>query len=195
MLYISFGKTRQGKTNLVGLGNLTVVCLLVLVALCLPELEFTPRPQAFTSQAKLAVGRRILASEGFRETLTSSDVTTIEMLESAEMRKRAMERTKVLYPDLSHTDVKIRATQNKGSAIYDIFATGEDPKYTKFFLDALLDESVIFEQQIYDQKHPENESIGAAAPAIIERASHAFMDNTGRYRIWKLWTDTPPRTP
>lgn len=77
--------------------------------------------------------------------------TIIETLESAEMKRRAWERVKALNPDLKDSDVEIRVAQTKGSAIFNIIATGSEPKYTRIFLDALLDEFISFRQSIREQ--------------------------------------------
>jgi succinoglycan biosynthesis transport protein ExoP len=77
--------------------------------------------------------------------------TIIETVESAEMKRRALERVRALNPDLKDSDVEIRVAQTKGSAIFNILATGSEPRYTKIFLDALLDEFIAFRQSIREQ--------------------------------------------
>jgi len=79
--------------------------------------------------------------------------TIIETLESAEMKKRALNRVHALHPELKDTkaNVETRVAQAKDSAIFNVFATGEEPKFTKIFLDALLDEFIAFRQQIRAQ--------------------------------------------
>lgn len=77
--------------------------------------------------------------------------TIIETLESAEMHRRALERVRALNPGLKDSDVDIRVAQTKGSAIFNILATGPEPKYTRIFLDALLDEFISFRQSIREQ--------------------------------------------
>jgi uncharacterized protein involved in exopolysaccharide biosynthesis len=67
------------------------------------------------------------------------------------MRRRALERVRALNPDLKDSDVEIRVAQTKGSAIFNILATGTEPGYTKIFLNALLDEFIAFRQSIREQ--------------------------------------------
>jgi len=124
------------------------------IGVCIQALRITGQPDTHTSLAKLVAGGRIVASEGnvnWQEQLTDFYGTIIETLESAEMKKRAMARVHALHPDLKDSNVDIRVAQTKGSAIFNIFAIGSEPKFTKIFLDALLDEFVAFRQQIRDQ--------------------------------------------
>jgi uncharacterized protein involved in exopolysaccharide biosynthesis len=101
-------------------------------------------PQAFHSEAKLAVNLQVINRELEEKRLGLSEGTASDILESAEMSRRAVERVKALNPDLIESDVTIRATQTKGSGILIIRANGQEPKYTRIFLDALLDEFIAF---------------------------------------------------
>jgi beta-lactamase regulating signal transducer with metallopeptidase domain len=126
----------------------------VLLILASTRLEFRPRPQTYTSLAKLVAGGRIVANEGnvnWQEQMADFYGTIIETLESAEMKKRAFVRVRALHPDLKDANVDIRVAQTEGSAIFNVFAVGDQPQYTKVFLDALLDEFVAFRQQIREQ--------------------------------------------
>jgi len=127
---------------------------LLLLGLASTRLEFSPSKRAYTSVAKLVTGGRIVTTPGSvsgQEQLEDFYGTIIETLESAEMKKRAMARVHALHPDLKDSNVDIRVAQTKGSAIFNVFASGSEPKFTKIFLDALLDEFVAFRQQIRRQ--------------------------------------------
>ncbi|MBK8038017.1 MAG: polysaccharide biosynthesis tyrosine autokinase [Verrucomicrobiaceae bacterium] len=67
------------------------------------------------------------------------------------MIRKARERVHALHPDLKDSDVEIRVAQTKGSAIFNILATGSEPKYTQIFLNSLLDEFIAFRQSIREQ--------------------------------------------
>lgn len=110
-------------------------------------------PQEFRSLAKLVGGAQpaLNNSVSWREQQEDFYGTIIETMESAEMKRRALERVRALNPDLNDSDVEIRAFRTKGSAIFNILATGSEPKYTKIFLDALLDEFINFRQSIREQ--------------------------------------------
>ncbi|MCF7785135.1 MAG: hypothetical protein K9N47_03380 [Prosthecobacter sp.] len=98
--------------------------------------------QAFHSEAKLSVNLQVINQE--LEEKTQSGGTMAELLETAEMSQRALERVKALNPDLAESHVTIRATQTKGSGILVIRANGQEPRYTRTFLDALVDEFLAF---------------------------------------------------
>lgn len=110
------------------------------------------RPSVFCSLAKVVAGGN-LSSGGpqWKEVQQDFYGTIRETLESAEMKRRAMERVRALNPDVAECDVGTRAVQTPGSAIITIMATGAEPKYTRLFLDALLDEFIAFRQSIREQ--------------------------------------------
>lgn len=150
----------------------------VAAGVCFPALRITGKPQEFRSLAKLVAGGQILFNDSpdWREQRQDFYGTIIETVESAEMKRRALERVRALEPDLIEVDVAIRVTQLKDTAIFNILATGSEPKYTRAFLDALLDEFIAFRQRIRQQgEQAGNTSEGIAHDylAIQERASIA----------------------
>jgi len=127
--------------------------LAAIVGVCVQARRITGRPQEFRSLAKLVAGGQMVFNNTitWREQQQDFYGTIIETIESAEMKRRACERVKALNPDLKDSDVDIRVAQTKGSAIFNILATGTEPKYTRIFLDALLDEFISFRQSIREQ--------------------------------------------
>jgi len=123
------------------------------IGVCVQALRITGRPQEFRSLAKLVAGGQMVMSDSVRWHEQQADFygTIIETVESAEMKRRALERVRALNPDLKDSDVEIRVAQTKGSAIFNILATGSEPKYTKIFLDALLDEFIAFRLNIREE--------------------------------------------
>lgn len=115
--------------------------------------RITANPQEFRSLAKLVAGGQTLSDGSAIGYEQHADFygTIIETLESAGMKRRALERVRALNPDLKDADVDIRVAQTKGSAIVNVLASGRDPKYTRIFLDALLDEFIAFRQNIREQ--------------------------------------------
>jgi hypothetical protein len=131
----------------------------------------SPPTLQFVSVAKLVAGGRMVSSTTngpqYVEYLKDFYGTIIETLESAEMRKRALERVRALNPDLKEADVTVKVTQNKGSAIFNIAATGTEPKFTRVFLDALLDEFRAFREQIREQQR--DKALTALAEDVVKR--------------------------
>ena len=123
------------------------------IGVCVQALTITGKPQVFRSLAKLVAGGRMIGTESIRweEALQDFYGTIIETIESAEMIRKARERVHSLHPDLKDSEVEIVVRQTKGSAIFNIRATGSEPKYTQIFLNALLDEFIAFRQIIREQ--------------------------------------------
>ncbi|MBK8094389.1 MAG: hypothetical protein IPK32_21105 [Verrucomicrobiaceae bacterium] len=147
------------RTNLwrgrVGFGAMVALALVsaFIALVAMTKMEFTPKKPVFRSLAKLVAGGRMVADMQYRweEQLQDFYGTIIETIESAEMQYKARERVHSLHPDLKDKDVAIEVRQTKGSAIFNILATGEDPKYTQIYLNALLDEFIAFRQIIREQ--------------------------------------------
>lgn len=123
------------------------------IGVCVQALTITGKPQVFRSLAKMVAGGRMVAGSDYKweEQLQDFYGTIIETIESAEMIRKARERVHSLHPDLKDSDVEIVVRQTKGSAIFNILATGSEPKYTQIFLNALLDEFIAFRQIIREQ--------------------------------------------
>lgn len=142
------------------------------VGICFQSLCITSKPQEFRSLARIVSAGGMLADKCYdSSTLADHYGTIIETLGSAEMKRRALERVRALNPDLKETDVEIRVTQTKGSAIFNILVTGREPKFTRIYLDALLDEFMAFRQQLQEKLGNGGEKTDVV---IQERATPAF---------------------
>lgn len=148
---------RIGFGALVALA-VVAVALSVLVA---TKVEFSPQKEMYRSTARLVAGGQV-QGPNWQDQMQDFYGTIIETLESGEMKKRALARVQALQPELKTGDVEIRAAQTRGSAIFSVLATGEDPKFTRMFLDVLLDEFIAFRQSIREQ------SAGQGAQALFK---------------------------
>lgn len=121
-------------------------------------LRVTGKKTEFYALGKIVAGHvfaGLTASVGF----SSGEVgvesgfyqTQIDILESGALRLRALERVRATHPDRKEIDVEVRVTRSKGSAIMNIVAIGEEPTYTRLFLDALLDEYIAFRKEMMDK--------------------------------------------
>ncbi len=137
------------------------------IAICVQALRITGRPVEFFAVGKVLVGTSSVNAKPGEQVLQqqqNTDVygTQIEILESGELRRRALERVRSMNPELKEIDVEIRVTQTKGSSILNVAAVGEDGKYTRIFLGALLDEYVAFRKEMIEK------SLGSAMNKVIE---------------------------
>ncbi len=158
-------RNKLGFLACAGLALLTVSLTSIILVSCKKQ---APR---FVSTAKLVAGGRMVSNTagapGYVDYLQDFYGTIIETLESAAMRNQAKERVRLLNPELKECDVEIRTTQNKGSAIFNVAATGPEPKFTRVFLDALLDEFRAFRDQIREQQR--NKALTAMAEDVVKR--------------------------
>jgi polysaccharide biosynthesis transport protein len=144
------------------------------IGVCVQALRITGKPQAYISLAKLVAGGRMVGGGGgagvgiqYQDYLTDFYGTIIESIESSEMRRRALDRVRALHPDLKESEVEVQVSQNRGSAIFNVRAFGTEPKYTRIFLDALLDEFIAFRNQIREQQR--NKALTTLAEDVVRR--------------------------
>lgn len=119
-----------------------------LVAVSFQAFRIAGKPPEYFALGKIMAGQQLTdgkprtSSAGFYE-------TQIEMLESSLIRKNASERVHGLYPELKEADVALIASQTGGSSILKILATGPDRKYTRAYLDAVLDEYMALRKEMW----------------------------------------------
>jgi len=141
------------------------------IGVCVQALRITGKPQSYISLAKLVAGGRMVGGTGvgiqYDEYLQDFYGTIIETIESSEMRRRALDRVRALHPDMKESEVEVQVSQNRGSAIFNVRAFGIEPKYTRIFLDALLDEFVAFRNQIRETQR--NKALTTLAEDVVRR--------------------------
>jgi hypothetical protein len=163
----------QTRFVLLFLGVCVSVILGMTAGVAIQAYRITSQPQSFISLAKLVAGGRMVISSGDAadsENLGAVYSEVLKTLESEEISRRALNRVRALHPDVKESEVEIQASQNKGSDIFNLRAYGTEPKYTRLFLDALLDEFINFRNAdpgLKDKK---------PAVHIMERASSAVED-------------------
>lgn len=152
----------------------SAIAMLAVLASGIVLVSCKQQPAAYISIAKLVAGGRMVgAGSGagigiqYQDYLQDFYGTIIETLESSEMRRRALDRVRALHPEIKESDVSISARQAKGSAIFNVVATGQEPKYTRIFLDALLDEFIAFRNQIREQQR--NKALTTLAEDVVRR--------------------------
>lgn len=151
----------------------TSVTLLAVIMSGIVLVSCKQKPPTYVSVAKLVAGGRMVASGSESSAVQYNDYiqdfygTIIETIESSEMRRRALDRMRALHPELKDTPVEVTVIQNKGSAIFNVAAEGEDDKITKLFLDSLLDEFVAFRNQIREQQR--NKALTTLSEDLVRR--------------------------
>jgi len=88
--------------------------------------------------------------------------TQIEILESGELQRRALERVRGLHPELKEIKVSVHAARVKETSLIEVTAEAAEPRYTKVYVNALADEYMAFRQEMVEK------SVGMAMNKIIE---------------------------
>ncbi|MBB5034324.1 hypothetical protein [Prosthecobacter vanneervenii] len=116
----------------------------VLLGLSVQIIQLASMPAEFRSLAKLqAVSKTSNGPVPDSSGNIKDYGQIIRDLESREMALRAMRRVKKLMPEAKERDVDIRVAMTRGSAVFNVLATSDEPQYTRIFLNALLDEFII----------------------------------------------------
>jgi succinoglycan biosynthesis transport protein ExoP len=160
------------------------------IGVCVQALRSNSKPTEYASQAKLVAGSKLTTTGNgvVENTMMSSDFygTIIETVESAEMKRRALNRMKTLYPEMKDTGVDIRVSQTKGSTIFNVVATGPSPRYTQNFLDALLD---VFVESRKDMKKQQFEQIISTFLNSAAKQKKEYEDSLERATAFRKAND------
>ncbi|WOO43420.1 GumC family protein [Rubellicoccus peritrichatus] len=108
------------------------------------------RDPLYVSSARMIIDGRIELPEGanYVELLSNFWGTQMELMQSPMVKRRAKERVMALHPELSaDTFVRISVSQSSDANIFRLVAEGRDPKYTQYFLDALMYEYLNYKKE------------------------------------------------
>jgi polysaccharide biosynthesis transport protein len=115
------------------------------IGVCFQALRITGKPVEYKSVATMVAGGRVVdqsAQAVWQEQLQDFYGTIIETLQGGSLKNKALTRMRTVYPDMKESEVEIRVLQNKGSAIFNVMATGREGDYTQKFLNSLIDEFI-----------------------------------------------------
>jgi polysaccharide biosynthesis transport protein len=136
------------------------------IAVCVQALRITGKATEYIAIGKVVVGLQINADKEQSvvnyTNLAEFYGTQVEILESGELKRRALDRVRSLHPEIKEIDVEVKVTQTRGSSILTIAAVGEEAKYTRIYLDALLDEYMAFRKEMIEK------SLGTTINKVIE---------------------------
>ncbi len=107
--------------------------LLVLTAFGIAGAYWKNLKQApeFVSQARMMVGGKIDLPEGavYSEELSNFYGTQVGLMQSGEIRRRAAGRVESAHPELRSVPVVLSGDQKRGTSVWVLRVTGEDPNY------------------------------------------------------------------
>src|ERR1700730_3746155 len=122
-------------------------------------LGFQEKP-VFVSIGRMMVSGRINIQEGavFSEELANFFGTQVELMKSAEVRNRAVDRLAAMEPQLQPVPVTLSVSQLPQTSIFVLFATGSTPPYTQKILDATMQEYVATKKEMRSSKSDSTQS-------------------------------------
>ncbi len=117
-----------------------VILLLGTMGFWLAGCDVGLKPPAYVSTSRMMLTRQTRAAE--TEEMTTFFGTQVELMKSAEVRKRAVARVRSLHPDLAPEEVELEVTQLPKTSIFAMRAIGKSGNYVQNFLDACMDEYI-----------------------------------------------------
>ena len=111
-------------------------------------------PITYQSVARILVSGKIALPEGgmFNEEAVNFFGTQEELMQSAEVRRRAAARVQSLRPDLNPVPVSIQVSQIPRTSIFVLVASGTQPDYVKAYLNATMEEYIALRRGIFNEK-------------------------------------------
>jgi len=110
-------------------------------------------PPAYLSVGRMMVAGQIRLAEsaGYSEELVNFFGTQVELMQSDEVRKRALARVQALHPELVPDLVTIDVAQVPHASIFIMRGIGQSASFTQAFLDACMDEYVATKKEMRSQ--------------------------------------------
>ena len=105
---------------------------------------------AYVSTGRMIVAIKLAIPEGavYTEELSSFYGTQTELMRSDKVQLDAASRLAAEHPELPACEVKLRVTVSPRTSIFNLEATGENPEYVRFYLQACMDSYLELRQQM-----------------------------------------------
>ena len=106
------------------------------------------KPLTYLSVGRMMVSGKIALSEAapYSEEVSMFYGTQSRLMESAKVRQRAAARVESTLPDLRASSVYLSVAQERGTSFLVLSAVGEEPNYTRAFLNACMEEYIRFKR-------------------------------------------------
>ena len=131
-----------------------VVALTTAGGLAIAAWRTSNEPVVYVSTGRIMVSGKINIPEGatYNEEQTYFSGTQMELMRSAEVRKRALARVASLHPELPASPVSLDVAQLRGTAIFVLTAVGANPDYAREYLDATMAEYINTRKEMRSEK-------------------------------------------
>ncbi|MBI3880814.1 MAG: polysaccharide biosynthesis tyrosine autokinase [Verrucomicrobia bacterium] len=121
-----------------------VLLLCMSVAVCVMAILLKNRPEKFESTGRLWISGRITLGDGGGAKVVENEgnfiATQIALLQSDKVKVAALTHLQTFNPELRSSDVLVNIAQNKNSDMIQLEAIGFEPKFTRAYLDAVMEE-------------------------------------------------------
>lgn len=116
--------------------------------------ESLTKPTIYQSTGRIIVSGKVALPEGnmFSEETANFFGTQVELMQSAQVSRRAVARVQSLRPDLSPIPVRLSVGQIPRTSIFVLTASGSEPEYVKAYLDAVMEEYIALRQGMFTEK-------------------------------------------
>lgn len=108
------------------------------------------REPLYVSYARMIIDGRIELPEGasYVEVFANFWGTQMELMKSPMVQRRARDRVQALHPEMKpDSSIQISVRQSADANIFILTAHGREPKYTQYFLDALMYEYLNYKKE------------------------------------------------
>lgn len=111
-------------------------------------------PPSYRSDARMMVSGKITLQEGatYSEELGNFFGTQMELMQSGEVRTRALARVQALRPDLEPVKVKLAVGQQPKTSIFLLSAVAPDAVFAREYLNACMDEYIAAKREMRSEK-------------------------------------------
>jgi polysaccharide biosynthesis transport protein len=108
------------------------------------------QPLRYTSISRMMVNGRIALPEGslYSEELSNFYGTQIELMQGAEIRRRAAARVEASRPELRAGPAQITVVQQRSTSFFVLTLTGDDPQYSQALLEAIMTEYLEYKREL-----------------------------------------------
>jgi len=131
-----------------------IVAITLSIGISYQAWESLTKPTIYQSSGRMIVSGRMALPEGnmFSEETMNFFGTQVELMQSAEVARRAAARVQSLRPDLTPVPVNISVAQIPRTSIFVLTAAGSQPDYVRAFLDAVMEEYIALRQGMFAEK-------------------------------------------
>ncbi|MEO6054249.1 MAG: polysaccharide biosynthesis tyrosine autokinase [Chthoniobacterales bacterium] len=152
-------KAEQLRTRFIRYKNVLfgwwwIPALTLSAGLCLQGWLVLSKPIQYQSAGRIIVSGKVSLPEGsvFSEEVMNFFGTQQELMQSAEVQRRATATVQSLRPDLEPIPVQLAVSYIPRTAIFQLNVTGSSPEYVQAYLDAIMEQYIALRRSMVSEK-------------------------------------------